>query len=85
MIRWAADNYPLLSLSNTQRKEKLPGLLWSLVKIRSARKSKPNKQPTIEMLNGYAETAELSNLIAFNLTFEKKYHSNGNQLKTRKF
>lgn len=38
------------------------------------------------MLNGYAETAELSNLIALNLTFEKKkYHSNGNQLKTRKF
>lgn len=24
------------------------------------------------MLNGYAETAELSNLIALNLTFEKK-------------
>lgn len=37
------------------------------------------------MLNGYAETAELSNLIAFNLTFEKTYHSNGNQLKARKF
>ena len=33
-------------------------------------KSKPNKQPTIEMLNDYAEQS--SNLIAFNLTFEKK-------------
>ena len=34
-------------------------------------KSKPNKQPTIEMLNNYGETV-LSNLITFNLTFEKK-------------
>ena len=36
------------------------------------------------MLSDYRETV-LSNLIAFNLTFEKKNHSNGNQLKTRKF
>ena len=36
------------------------------------------------MLNDYGETV-LRNLIAFNLTSEKKYHSNGNQLKTRKF
>lgn len=34
-------------------------------------KYKPNKQPRMEMLNDYGETV-LRNIIAFNLTFEKK-------------